>query len=188
MLLSHAPFKQPLHCSCGCYLGIGPRTQLLKMSSRLISDKSPPAAHDSSDVAHAFSRRCYPPPERNHWCFPIRATGASLPCGRHLLAPYLEIKEKMGLWYSELGLHLLGCRPMSFIHRSTIQLCATLLCLLSTFNVGFFHPFLSYPSLDTQRHPMHLVLFSLFSILPLRNYFVKVQACIQTCAFTASQK
>ncbi len=46
-----------------CCLGRAPRAQLLKKSAwllHLVSDKAPPAAHDSNEVACAFNWCCYP--------------------------------------------------------------------------------------------------------------------------------
>ncbi len=68
-------------CCYFCCLGIAPRAKLLKESAWLlhqICDSASPTAHDSSEVAHALNRRCYPHTGksgyswcRSHGCCPV---------------------------------------------------------------------------------------------------------------------
>ncbi len=85
---------------------------MLKKSAWLVhltSDKAPPAAHESSEVARTENRRCYHPHTGSgwhNWCLSsilsslVRfstqdaATGGSLPCGSYFLASLTGNKER----------------------------------------------------------------------------------------------
>ncbi len=93
----------------------------------LICEKTPPAARDSSEVARALNRRCDPHigngghslgfeqepilvgrvfyPGWSHGCWPVRATGVALPCGRYLLVPLTLNKQ------GSSGLMVLRVKP-----------------------------------------------------------------------------